>query len=419
MLHSRAADAADTPFAPLAASLSELGGAVTTYPGDGASAPINLGSLLGVRVVVTTGEPALKKEDLRALTRFARRGGGILCVLPEDPDPLRHLLEALDVAVTEREPAEAAVSLVPHWITDGLAFDLPPLPTHGLAMHGAEPLAIGADGTPVALAGAVADGRLAVLPKALVANGLPAPEDALELARRAVLWAAGMDTAVPEDPPEPVSLTGTGLFLDGGRGKPWERSFELLEEALEGHGLRLREAPGTIDEFSRADLSDVDLLIAFMPAFSHLTSIELTDWVRGGGALLVLGESDAEVDSLIAANQLLREFGGAVAHSPTTNIALAIRRHPATRGVDVLTRPGEPLGAWCLQGTPLAEMGSTPLAIARAFGKGKLVIMDAGLAVDPVEPDPDVKKQPPTYGIHLEDNEELLLRVTEWLLADD
>jgi len=175
MLHSRAADAADTPFAPLAASLSELGGAVTTYPGEGASGPINLGALLGVRVVITTGEPALKQEDLRALTRFARRGGGILCVLPEDPDPLRPLLEALDVAVTEGEPAEAAVSLAPHWVTDGLAFELPPLPAHGLAMHDAEPLAIGADGTPVALREASQTGNWSSYPRPWWPTASPPP----------------------------------------------------------------------------------------------------------------------------------------------------------------------------------------------------------------------------------------------------
>ena len=122
---------------------------------------------------------------------------------------------------------------------------------------------------------------------------------------------------------------------------------------------------------------------------------------------------------LIAVNGFLREFGTAMTLSPSQNLSVAVRRYPATLGVDALSRPGEPLGVWCLQGAPLAEMAGTPVAMARTFGQGRMIAMDAGFAVDPVEPPADRKKAQAAYGIQLEQNREFVARCVAWLLAED
>ena len=118
---------------------------------------------------------------------------------------------------------------------------------------------------------------------------------------------------------------------------------------------------------------------------------------------------------LIEVNAFLREFGGAVAASPHTNVAVALQHHPATRGVNSVTRPGRALGAWCLQGAPLARMAGTPIVVVRNYGAGRVAIADAGLAVDRAQSAAGKKTGPTEYGIHLRNNRDLILRTIGWL----
>jgi hypothetical protein len=64
-------------------------------------------------------------------------------------------------------------------------------------------------------------------------------------------------------------------------------------------------------------------------------------------------------------------------------------------------------------------MGGTPVAMARTFGQGRVMAMDAGFAADLVEPPTDRKKPEAPYGIQLEQNREFMLRCVAWLLGAD
>ncbi len=345
LIHSTAATPGQSAFGVLAEALGDVGATLSVYPGADGRRPLSNGALMGVRVVVTGGSSGapVVKEALQALGRFVRRGGGLVCAYPDPDDALQPLLNALDVTVSDA--GDGPFSLAPHWITEGLSIALDDVPPVEIDMLGGDALMELDDGGVLAVAGTVGGGRLVVLPPQIVAEASRGGADARELLRRATLWAAAMEDIGMPEPAEPVALSGEGVFLDGGRGQEWERSFEQLGDALDDAGLRVRMAPEEMSEFHRRDLDEADILIAFMPAFEPRTSLELADWVNSGGALLVLGEAGATVFELIAVNEFLREFGGAISASPTTNVTVAVRRHEATRGVSSVARPGPALGA--------------------------------------------------------------------------
>jgi hypothetical protein len=222
------------------------------------------------------------------------------------------------------------------------------------------------------------------------------------------------DVGEPEAPP-PVQLWGAALFVGGGSTAP-ELTFGEFHKGLGEHGLTVTDFAGDLSGFGRPAIGEAKLLIALMPSFSELVALDIAGWVRGGGALTVLGDAGADVPRLIGVNEFLRDYGIAMTLSPSQNLSVGVRRHPATDGITALSRPGEPLGVWCLQGVPLAEMGGTPVALARTFGQGRVIAMDAGFACDPVTPPSDRRKPAPPYGIQLEQNREFVLRCVAWLL---
>jgi hypothetical protein len=421
LLHSTGPEPADGPFAALAESLSAIGATVTPFPGARPSRDITLGTLIGVRVVVTSGDPPLTESEAEVLARFCRRGAGLVCALPPDPRPLEPLLGALGVTVSPADTTPTTTQLAAHWITNGLSLSLAADPTLTLQMADSTALAIRGQGQVVALAGAVGSGFLVVMPRDwMVASGEPQAEpvaERTELARRAVLWAAGMEDVGEARPRPPVQLDGKALFLVAERDDGGTPTFERLEAALTERGLRMSEFRGSMAEFRRADLGDCDVLIAVMPRLESDVAFAVAKWVESGGALLVVGDATAAVVDIMQTNAFLREFGAAVAVAPAKNIAVAVKRHPATVGVDALSRPGDAMGVWCLQGTTLAEMAGNPVAMVRSFGEGRLAAIDAGFAADPVERDPKRKKGPPEFGIHLEQNEEFVVQIVAWLLG--
>ncbi len=72
-----------------------------------------------------------------------------------------------------------------------------------------------------------------------------------------------------------------------------------------------------------------------------------------------------------------------------------------------------------MQGASLAQMDSTPVAVARSYGAGRVVVMDAGLAVDRTEAQAGKKAGPVVYGIELQQNQDFVLRCVEWLLNSE
>jgi hypothetical protein len=416
LLLSKAADPSGTPFAAVAESLTKLGAVVNTFPGGEGSRLLSPAALIGFRVAVVLGDPAPTKDDVRALTRYCDRGGALVCALPADPEPLQPLLEALGVSATPAERMGEAVQLLPHWITEGLGAPRLSGPAAALTMDDSTPLAAVGGTRTIALAGQPGGGRVVVLPAEFL--GSDGERDAIEFCRRAVLWAAAMEDTGTPNAIEPVRLSGKAVFLDAGSGQTLF-TFQQLHQTLTDRGLTIADFPGDPQTFDRSRLGDARLLIAFMPAFTEVVSLDIADWVDTGGALLVLGNADSDVPGLIAVNGFLREFGTAMTLSPSQNLSVAVRAHPATVGILALSRPGEPLGVWCLQGASLAEMGGTPVAVARTFGQGRVIAMDAGFAVDRVEPPADRKKPPPAYGIELADNREFMARCVAWLLGQD
>ncbi len=420
LLCTNSADVAGGPFGALAKSLAQVGAQVTAFPGGKASARLTASDLLGIGVVIASGEMKSSKDDVEALERFCRRGGGLVIALPPDPSPLAPLLTALGVSVGTAPAAGAASELSPHWITEGLAPALTLGNAHGLVLAGSTPL-IRQGGATVALAGAVDKGRVVVAPIELLTGGAEtadgAPPAQLELARRAVLWAAGMEEAPPPAPPAPIRLAGCAVVLNEPTGAAKGPEFGRLEAALTERGLHLAEARVTAGEFKRGDLGEASLLIAFMPSFGASQARDLTDWVNAGGALLVLGDPTAPAAELMAVNRFLREFGVAIASAPAKKLTVALGRHPATVGIDMLSRSGDMLGVWAFQGTTLAKMAETPVAVARTIGRGRVVVMDAGFAMDPVEPSPDQQKPPPPSGIQLAQNEQFVVQCVAWLLG--
>jgi hypothetical protein len=415
LLLSPAADPAVTPLAAVAASLVELGATVGTAPGPGTSRTLSAAALQGFRVALVTAERAPDRGESRLLSRHVERGGGLVCAVPADPTALQPLLEAFGVAAVPSVGGGENLLLGAHWITDGLALSQLEGPVAALTLEGATALAQLSDGSAAGVAGERSAGRVVLLPEACLMGELG--PDALELSRRAILWAAAMEDTPAPKPPEPVQLAGRALFLPGATASGL--GFEELRRAARERGLALDDYGGESAAFSRAALGDAALLIAVMPAPSEVVSLDLADWVRSGGGLLVLGDAAADVPTLVAVNGFLREFNGAMALSPARNLSVAVRRHPVTQGVEALSRPGEPLGVWCLQGTPLATMGATPVALARTFGEGRLIAMDAGFAADFVEPPTDRKNPPPASGIQLQQNREFVLRCLAWLLGQD
>jgi len=411
---SDAAEPSGTGFAAVAQSLAGLGATVATFPGPGAARSLSPRALTGFRVVVVSGDPAPTKDDIGTLTRYCEKGGGLVCAVPAEAEPVAALLEALGVSASATAGTGDAVQLAPHWVTDGLA---PPALSEGaalLTMAGGTPLATLGEGQVVALTGEVGSGRVVLLPAAFLHGD--GSRDGLELWRRAILWAAAMeDVGEPQAPP-PVQLSGAALFIDGGSGEP-KLTFGEFHKALGEHGLTVSDFSGDLGAFGRPAIGEAKLLIAVMPACGELVALDIAGWVRGGGVLMVLGDAEADVPRLIAVNEFLRDYGTAMTLSPSRNLSVAVRRHPATEGITALSRPGEPLGVWCLQGVPLAEMGGTPVAMGRTFGQGRVIAMDAGFACDTVAPPADRKKPEPPYGIQLEENREFVLRCVAWLLG--
>lgn len=422
VFHSTSADAADGPFAALADSLADIGATVTPFPGARSSRDITFGTLIGIRVVVVSGDLPLTESEVEVLTRFCRRGGGLVVALPSDPGPVQPLLAALGVTATSADPTPARTELAAHWITNGLSLSLPPDPILTLEMADSAPLALRGEGQVVALAGSVGSGFLVVLPYEWLASRRGAEEmqpgsERVELARRAVLWGAGMEDVGEGEPRPPVQLAGRALLLAREPEEGEGLTFDRLEAVLTERGLRVLEYRGSMSEFRRADLDETELAIAFMPHVESDVAFDVAKWVESGGRLLVMGDPAAPVTDIIRTNAFLREFGTAVAVSPARNLAVALNRHAASTGIDALSRPGDALGVWCLQGTTVAEMAGNPVAVARSLGEGRLAVIDAGLAADPFERDVKRKKGPPEYGIHLEQNEEFVVQIVAWLLG--
>ena len=422
LLHSKQGDLADGPFAELAASLGEVGAQVTAFPGAKSSRNITLGTLIGIRVVVTSGDPPLTKHEIEVLSHFCRRGGGLVCAVPAGPGAVQGLIEALGGNLAPAEPTTGAIRPAEHWITEGLSLTQPSDAHFTVEVPVGLPLATRGETDVVAVAAPVGSGLVVALPyQWLVASGEAASpavsRDRLELARRAVLWAAGMEEVEGEEPRPPVQLAGKGVLLVGDADGTGGLSFDRLKSALRDRGLQVVESRKEPGQFARADLGDADLLIAFMPVFGPHVALDVAKWVESGGALLVMGSAEAQVSSIMAANAFLREFGTAMAVFPAKNLAVAVESHPATAGMDALSRPGDALGVWCLQGTALAEMAGNPVAMARPFGEGRLAVIDAGFAADAVPPEPGRKKPPPEYGIHLEQNEKFVIQIVAWLLG--
>jgi len=411
---SSAPDPSGTAFAAVAQSLAGLGATVATFPGREASRSLSPRALTGFRVAVASADPAPTPDEIGVLTRYCEKGGGLVCAVPPDAGPLAPLLEALGVSASATSGAGDAVQLAPHWITDGLAPPALPEGAAPLTMAGGTPLATVGEGQVVALAREMRSGRIVVLPGAFLSGD--GSRDALELSRRAILWAAAMeDVGEPQAPP-PVQLSGSALFVGDGAPQP-TLTFGELHRALGEHGLALDDFSADLKGFGRPAIGEAKLLVALMPAFDELVALDTAGWVRGGGSLMVVGDADADVPRLIAVNEFLRDYGIAMTLSPSRNLSVGVRRHPATEGITALSRPGAPLGVWCLQGVPLAEMGGTPVALARTFGEGRVVVMDAGFACDPVTPPSDRRKPESPYGIQLEQNREFVLRCVGWLLG--
>jgi F5/8 type C domain len=397
------------PFSALVSSLLDIGAGVTSFPGDKPGARLTPTDLLGIGAVIVTGEPRLSKGEVSVLDRFVRRGGGVVCALPTDPSPLEPLLAIW--GITASGGTRGGAEFERHWTTEGLAAPALPSPASGVAREGAAPLVRVRD-TVVALAATVDGGRAVVLPAALLAS---APD--MEFARRVVLWAAGMEDGPTPAPQSPeVRLSGRGLLLSGGGPEP-PPTFARLQAALSERGLRITETPRSLLPVSRSDLADASLVVAYMPTGAVADAREADEWVRGGGRLLALGDPNAPAAAIMQVNQFLREFGVATASAPAQRLATAVHRHPATVGIEALSRPGDILGVWSFQGTTLAEMADTPVAIALTPGEGRLIVMDAGFAFDPTPPPLDRKKPSPSAGIQLQQNEAFVLQCVAWLLG--
>lgn len=416
LLMSDSSDSSGALYATLLDSLARLGISVKTFPGSNPSRSLSLEALAGFRVAIVSCERALTESEGRTLLRFVSRGGGLVCGIPSDPSGIVSVLQAFGASARAHPAYEQTVRLIPHWITDEI-----PAPTLSadaavVELPQGEPLATLADGRPVAVAGAMGAGRLVLLPvEALYCGGGP---EHCELARRAVLWAAAMeDTSIPPLPKR-LELSGRAVFLEGSRPVP-HLAFDEFRKALATHGLDVRDHAGGPESFDRSAIGDARLLIGFMPKFDTLVSLDIADWVATGGALLALGDAQSKVSDLIAVNRFLREFGIAMALSPAANLSVEVCEHPATLGVRSLSRPGEPLGVWCLQGVPLARMASTPVAVARTFGKGRVIAMDAGFVADPPPSSAERSRTQATCGIHLEQNREFGLRCVAWLLGSE
>jgi hypothetical protein len=413
---SDAADPSGTGFAAVAQSLAGLGASVATFPGPGASRSLSPRALPGFRVVVVSGDRAPTNDDIGILTRHCEKGGGLVCAVPPETESVAALLEALGVSASSTAGAGDTVRLAPHWITDGLASPALPEGAAPLTMPDSTPLATVGEGQVVAVAGERGSGRIVLMPTAFLRGD--GSRDALELSRRAILWAAAMEDVGELQAPPPVQLSGTALFVGDGSAEP-SLTFGEFHKALGERGLAVSDLAGDLTGFGRPAIGEAKLLIALMPSFGELVALDTAGWVQGGGALMVLGDADADVLRLIGVNEFLRDYGMAMTLSPSRNLSVGIRQHPATAGITALSRPGEPLGVWCLQGVPLAEMGGTPVAMARTFGQGRVIAMDAGFACDQVMPAADRKKPAPPYGIQLEQNRDFVLRCVAWLLGAD
>ncbi|MGQ9732935.1 MAG: discoidin domain-containing protein [Candidatus Zipacnadales bacterium] len=411
-LYSTAPDPAHGPWAALAHALTAIGVRFCTLPGSSAHASLSIADLLSTRVVIISSELPPNQNDMRILLRYCRQGGGLVCALLDDPTPLLPLLAAIGIT-TQLSSSTGTVHLVDHWITNGLSSSNLPSPPFTLTWEGSQSWAQRDDGTPIALAGNLEHGRLVILPEQMLTI-LP-DRDRSELARRVVFWAAAMEDITPAEPLQPVTLQGTAVFLPAPSASS-HLHFDQMLSSLTSRGLHIQRFTDPL-HFSRGALTQATVLIAVMPAWDQLTTLDLAQWVRSGGGLLVLGDANATVLDLIRVNEFLREFGTAMTLSPARDLSVAIHRHPVTSAITTLSRPGAPLGVWCLQGTPLAEMGGTAVAIARTFGAGRLIAMDAGFAVDPVQSEATRNgKQPAlTYGIHLEQNDEFIARCVAWL----
>lgn len=422
LLHAAAPDAMAGPRGPLAKSLTALGARVMALPGSRGPAHLAASDLLGVDVVATCGDPGLTKDETQLLSAFCRRGGGLVAALSPEGSTLTPLLKALGASIVAGPAGPPGTAeLLPHWITDGLTGPLRTAPGPLVALEGAAPLAR-VNGVVIALAGRIGQGRLVVLPLDLLTDGKVEGEgssgDSLALARRAVLWAARKEE-VPQPPPTPLpaKLAGQALFLVGGKVGEMGLSFTRLETALRERGLQVTEASTPPGQFQRTDLGDASLLIAFMPTPSPAAGRGLAEWVAAGGAMLVLGDPASPAAEITRVNEFLREFGVAIASAPAKNLTVGLAQHPATEGIEALSRLGDILGVWSFQGTMLAEMAGTPVAAAYTFGRGRLVVMDAGFALDPVEPPSGQKKPPPASGIQLAQNEQFVIQCVAWLLA--
>ena len=397
--------------------------------------------LARARVVLTGPVPARLAEEDSLLRRFLRRGGGVVYCLPADPSASEAdaFLSSLGLRLRRRSEPRTAVTPAEHWVSAGAT--LPGELDCPLAIESddADPI-LSADGAPCAVAARVTVGRIVVLPLQLAQDDAAADgEGRLELARRAVVWAAGMDYGGGEPVPGLLVEMGRleGMVLaalgepdaasggtSGRKEQGLQPQFAGLLGALRGAGLVVEAGrPEGLPATARLAGADLVLLHVVRP-LSERAALSLQNAVEDGLSLMVLAgpAEEKHLAPILAVNDALRETGIAVTLGPEGDGVVELPPHPASDGLPAsvggqpaLSRPGQPVNVWSVRGEPLATSGGRTLALAQVLGEGRIVVLDGGLAQDPPPPR-DGGAPPLAAHLGLAGNRLFVLRCVAWLL---
>jgi hypothetical protein len=358
-------------------------------------------SRLPVAMVLGSGSQLLTEPSFKVLD-FVRQGGGMVFVAagaPEVRKATNDFLRSFGVRIALATGQKRNIEVLPHAVTR----DVKGLPGGswriGLVADGFEPLVL-LDGSPVAVAGMVGQGRAVVIlqPLVTVANPARAPESAqAQLLTQAIAWAAGQGGAPPGTasgpgeadtrPPVAADLTQKAL-VDLPATPAWQGIASVISSQLQTAQLPVEELAYATGRRTLAETLPGHPALVVIGSHRLIEDAELpvlAEYVSGGGSLLALGYESPEkgaIQFLAALNKALGEFGVTFTEGRPAGQGV-LKRHPITEGLSKPGRLGPGGAVWAYADWPLVTVSDAAVASAVEFRQGRIVVMDAAALLPP------------------------------------
>jgi len=366
-----------------------------------------------IGALVTGTESSLLRNERFRLDEYLEKGNGLVYIASarrEDLETNNSVLQQLGVQAREIQPKKTPVQFSSHPITEGLN-NLLALGGLRIALWSEELFPLAKQNSYiVGLAGICHKGRIVILCSPLVTSAQPeinpqAPQARLLL--QAIQWAAAphrTNEALPRQgmpvtmsPPYAASYKPV-ILTDMPDSPAWAHIRDAVSRQLEA--LQMPVEPVQYQKGQRTLATALFpepalLVIASFREYEPEEQAALTEYVRQGGSLLVLGYMDRSVkgaiQQIIWLNQALGEFGLTFTSGrPAGKGKLA--PHPLTANMSAPGDIGPGGSVWAFGQQPLAFVGEWPLASAIEFGRGRIIVLDAStlLPATPQQPNDNV-----------------------------